>query len=132
MAARRCHPILGAGANFSPSLHQWFPAPLHHSSHPLVQDRPCQLTSPARWDLRNEKRRTLPHGVRLFLPVLDPIRRMTGEHLLPFSASPRRIGALGNSIIVGGGPVHRSLNRWFTRPVHSDEGFGFTPSKTDN
>jgi hypothetical protein len=62
MAARRCHPILGAGANFSPSLHQWFPAPLHHLSHPLLQDRPCQLTSPARCDLRYGKRRTFRMG----------------------------------------------------------------------
>jgi hypothetical protein len=34
-------------------------------------------------------------------------------------------------MIVGGGPVHLSLNRWFTRTVYSDEGSGFTPSKTD-
>ena len=56
---------------------------------------------------------------------------MTGEHLSSLSASPRRIGALGDSMIVSDGPVHLSLNRWFTRTVHSDEGFGFTPSKTD-
>jgi hypothetical protein len=57
---------------------------------------------------------------------------MTGEHLSSLSASPRRIGALGDSMIVNGAPVHPSLNRWFTRMVHSDEGFGFTSSKTDN
>ena len=56
---------------------------------------------------------------------------MTGEQLLALSASPRRIGALASSMIVSGGPVHLSRNRWFTRTVHSDEGSGFTPLKAD-
>ena len=61
-----------------------------------------------------------------------PGRRMTGEHRGPLSASPRRIGALGSSMIVSSGPVHRSLNRWFTRTLHSDEGSSCWPLRSDN
>jgi hypothetical protein len=61
-----------------------------------------------------------------------PGRRMTGEHLSSLSASPRRIGALGDSMIVSGRPVHLSLNRWFTRTLHSDEGSSCWHLRADN
>jgi hypothetical protein len=53
---------------------------------------------------------------------------MTGEHRL-LSASPRRIGALGSTIIASNSSLHLSLNRWFSRPVHSDEGSNWAPSE---
>ena len=36
MAASRGHQVLGAGANFSRSLHQWFPAALHPPADPFA------------------------------------------------------------------------------------------------
>jgi len=45
----------------------------------------------------------------------------------PADASPRRIGAPVGPMIGGRGRLHPSLNRWFTRTVHSNEALDTGP-----
>jgi hypothetical protein len=69
---------------------------------------------------RATKRANPPHRFALisWCSTLSP---PGAKHLVFLSRSPRRIGALGSSIIGQEAGVHRSLSRWFTRSVHSDE-----------
>jgi hypothetical protein len=93
-----------------------FPPRFTNYPYRLMQDR--RGSESGRRDVRRERR-----TFRIGSPVLggtQPGHRMTGEHL-SFSANPRRIGALGSCMIGGGRPVHLSLNRWFSRLLHSNE-----------
>jgi hypothetical protein len=57
-----------------------------------------------------------PHQVVLHAPAAS--ERSTRSCC---SLGPRHIGALGNRMIGESGALHQSLDRWFTRSVHSTE-----------
>jgi hypothetical protein len=88
------------------------PTPAAGCLHP-VSTRRCRACPDAR-------KASPPQGARLPAGT-RPGRRTIGEHLLRLTAGPRRIGAPGSSMIVGARRLHLSLNRWFSRSVHSDE-----------
>ena len=65
-----------------------------------------------------------PHQVVLHAPAAS--ERSTRSCC---SLGPRHIGALGNQMIGDSGALHQSLDRWFTRSVHSTEAQPWAPNR---
>ena len=121
MAARRCNSILGAGVNFSASLHQWFPASLHHLISLPGARPPVPAHEFGSVGLVQREKANPPQWVRLSWwcstrsphdrGALWPAFREPPPHRGPRYLNDRPLR-----------PLHSSLDRWFSRPVHSDEG----------